>query len=329
MVRFLLGLVFLICYLQGEKRALVTGGAGFLGSHLCEKLLDSGIEVICVDNLSSGKKENIEHLLKNPRFFFLEHDIVQPLDSGLELDFIFNLACLASPPVYQKDPLQTFRTSIWGAYNLLELAKKTGAKILQASTSEVYGEPLIHPQNESYWGNVNPIGIRSCYDEGKRAAESLFFNYHRLFKIPVKVARIFNTYGPRLDPLDGRVVSNFFSQAMQNLPLTIYGDGFQTRSFCYVEDTIEGLVQLMFTDNTITGPINIGNPEEITILELAKKIKEVSHSVSQILLLPLPCDDPSKRKPDISKAKTLLNWSPRYALDEGLKKTYLYLKTKQ
>ena len=304
------------------RRILVTGGAGFLGSHLCKKLLDEGNEVICVDNFYTGNKTNILPLLSNPYFEVIRHDITFPL--YLEVDEIYNLACPASPIHYQNDPVQTTKTSVHGAINMLGLAKRLGIKILQASTSEVYGDPDVHPQKENYWGNVNPIGIRSCYDEGKRAAETLFFDYWRQHKLEIKVMRIFNTYGPNMHPNDGRVVSNFIVQALKNIDITIYGDGQQTRSFCYVDDLLEGMVRFMKTSSDITGPINIGNPNEFTILELAKKVIELTNSKSKITFNPLPKDDPLQRKPDITLAKDQLNWIPKVQLEEGLLKTIEY-----
>lgn len=304
------------------RRILVTGGAGFLGSHLCKKLLDEGNEVICVDNFYTGNKTNILPLLSNPYFEVIRHDITFPL--YLEVDEIYNLACPASPIHYQNDPVQTTKTSVHGAINMLGLAKRLGIKILQASTSEVYGDPDVHPQKENYWGNVNPIGIRSCYDEGKRAAETLFFDYWRQHKLEIKVMRIFNTYGPNMHPNDGRVVSNFIVQALKNIDITIYGDGQQTRSFCYVDDLLEGMVRFMKTSSDITGPINIGNPNELTILELAKKVIELTNSKSKITFKPLPKDDPLQRKPDITLAKDQLNWIPKVQLEEGLLKTIEY-----
>ena len=304
------------------RRVLVTGGAGFLGSHLCKKLLDEGNEVICVDNFYTGNKTNILPLLSNPYFEVIRHDITFPL--YLEVDEIYNLACPASPIHYQNDPVQTTKTSVHGAINMLGLAKRLGIKILQASTSEVYGDPDVHPQKENYWGNVNPIGIRSCYDEGKRAAETLFFDYWRQHKLEIKVMRIFNTYGPNMHPNDGRVVSNFIVQALKNIDITIYGDGQQTRSFCYVDDLLEGMVRFMKTSSDITGPINIGNPNEFTILELAKKVIELTNSKSKITFKPLPKDDPLQRKPDITLAKDQLNWIPKVQLEEGLLKTIEY-----
>jgi UDP-glucuronate decarboxylase len=307
-----------------SKRILVTGGAGFLGSHLCERLLDNGHEVLCVDNFYTGRRSNIAHLLSNPMFEVLRHDICFPL--YVEVDEIYNLACPASPIHYQFDPVQTTKTSVHGSINMLGLAKRVKAKILQASTSEVYGDPTVHPQQESYWGNVNPIGRRSCYDEGKRCAETLFFDYHRQHKLKVKVARIFNTYGPRMYPNDGRVVSNFIIQALKNEDITIYGDGSQTRSFCYAPDLIEGLVKLMESNDDFTGPVNLGNPSEITILELAKKVIELTPSKSKLIYKPLPEDDPRQRQPDISLAKEKLNWTPKTSLEEGLRKTVDYFK---
>lgn len=304
------------------KKILITGGAGFLGSNLCEKLLNQGNKVICLDNLYTGKEKNIHHLLNNPNFEFIIHDVINPID--IKVDEIYNLACPASPPFYQAQPIETTKTCVYGAINMLELAKKNNAKILQASTSEVYGEPEIHPQPENYRGNVNPIGIRSCYDEGKRAAESLFFDYHRIYNVNIKIIRIFNTYGPKMNPDDGRVVSNFIVQALNNQPITIYGDGNQTRSFCYVDDLLNGMVKLM--NSNITGPINIGNPGEFTMLELAEKIINLTNSKSQLIFKPLPGDDPTRRKPDISLAKKELNWEPTINLEEGLKRTIEYFK---
>jgi UDP-glucuronate decarboxylase len=305
-----------------EKRVLVTGGAGFLGSHLCERLLNEGANVICVDNYFTGTRNNLAHLLKNPNFEIIRHDVTFPL--YLEVDEIYNLACPASPVHYQHDPVQTTKTSVHGAINMLGLAKRLRAKILQASTSEVYGDPTIHPQTESYWGNVNPVGFRSCYDEGKRCAETLFFDYWRQHKLQIKVARIFNTYGPRMHPNDGRVVSNFIVQALLEQDLTIYGDGSQTRSFCFVTDLIDGLVKLMGTPQTVTGPVNVGNPAEFTILELANLTVELTNSRSQIVRRPLPRDDPKQRQPDLTLAKKLLDWSPSTALREGLVETINY-----
>lgn len=304
-----------------RKRILVTGGAGFLGSHLIDRLLERGDEVICLDNLFTGTKRNVEHLHGHPRFEFLRHDVTFPV--YLEVDCIFNLACPASPIHYQHDPVQTTKTSVHGAINMLGLAKRLRARIFQASTSEVYGDPAIHPQRESYWGNVNPIGPRSCYDEGKRCAETLFFDYHRQHKLDIRVARIFNTYGPRMHPNDGRVVSNFIVQALKGEPITIYGEGRQTRSFCYVDDMIEGFIRLMDADG-FTGPFNLGNPGEFTILELAQKIIEMTGSSSQLVFRPLPTDDPLQRKPDISAAREHLDWAPAVPLETGLKATIAY-----
>lgn len=307
-----------------RKRILVTGGAGFLGSHLCERLLLQGDDVLCVDNFFTGGKENIAHLVKNTSFELLRHDITFPL--YVEVDEIYNLACPASPIHYQFDPVQTTKVSVHGSINMLGLAKRVKAKILQASTSEIYGNPVVHPQPETYWGNVNPIGPRSCYDEGKRCAETLFFDYHRQHKLRIKVVRIFNTFGPRMHPHDGRVVSNFIMQALRNEEMTIYGDGSQTRSFCYVDDIIEGLVRVMDTSDEITGPINMGNPEEWTILELAQKIIQLTGSKSKIVYLPLPKDDPMQRRPVIELAKRLLGWEPRIEIEEGLRRTIDYFK---
>jgi UDP-glucuronate decarboxylase len=305
-----------------RKRVLVTGGAGFLGSHLCEKLIDAGHEVICVDNCYTGTRRNILELLNNPSFEFLRHDVTFPL--YVEVDEIYNLACPASPIHYQFDPVQTTKTSVHGAINMLGLAKRVKAKILQASTSEVYGDPTMHPQREEYWGNVNPIGIRSCYDEGKRCAETLFFDYHRQVHLRIKVARIFNTYGPRMHPNDGRVVSNFIVQALRNEPITVFGDGRQTRSFCYVDDLINGLTGLMNSKDDFTGPVNLGNPREFSMLELAEKVISLTGSRSRIVLKPLPEDDPRQRQPDISLARKELGWEPRVELDEGLMVTIRY-----
>ncbi len=307
-----------------RKRILITGGAGFLGSHLCERLVAQGHDVICVDNYFTGRKDNVAHLLNNPRFELLRHDVTFPL--YVEVDEIYNLACPASPIHYQHDPVQTTKTSVHGAINMLGLAKRVKARILQASTSEVYGDPSQHPQSESYWGNVNPIGPRSCYDEGKRCAETLFFDYHRQHRIPIRVARIFNTYGPRMLPNDGRVVSNFIVQALNGEPITVYGDGSQTRSFCYVDDLVEGLIRLMAAPDEITGPVNLGNPGEFTILELAKKIVLKTGSNSEIVLKPLPRDDPKQRRPDITIAQRALSWKPTIELDAGLDKTVAYFR---
>lgn len=307
-----------------KKRVLVTGGAGFLGSHLCERLLNDQHHVVCLDNLFTGQKDNIAHLLSNPNFEFVNHDVTMPIQ--INVDEIYNLACPASPKYYQQDPVQTVKTNVHGAINMLELAKQTKAKILQASTSEVYGDPEIHPQKEDYWGRVNPIGIRSCYDEGKRCAETLFSDYHRQFKIRIKIMRIFNTYGPRMQLDDGRVVSNFIVQALNNEPITIFGDGKQTRSFCYVDDLIEALVRGMNTDDNFTGPMNIGNPNEFTILDLAQTVLRLTQSKSQITLKPLPSDDPKQRQPDITLAKELINWEPTIQLEAGLMKTIGYFR---
>lgn len=307
-----------------RKRILITGGAGFIGSHLCERLLVDGHEVLCVDNFFTGTQRNIEHLLSNPRFELMCHDITFPL--YVEVDEIYNLACPASPIHYQYDPVQTTKTSVHGAINMLGLAKRLQAKILQASTSEVYGDPTIHPQNEAYWGNVNPIGIRSCYDEGKRCAETLFFDYRRQHGLSIKVARIFNTYGPRMLPDDGRVVSNFIVQALREEPITIFGDGSQTRSFCHVRDMVEAMVRLMGTDDDFCGPVNLGNPTEISIRSLAQEIISLTNSTSALAFLSLPDDDPMRRCPDITLAKKHLMWEPRIARDEGLRETVDYFR---
>lgn len=303
-------------------RILVTGGAGFLGSHLCERLLSQGHDVLCVDNFFTGRKRNIAHLMSNPYFEVMRHDVTFPL--YVEVDQIYNLACPASPVHYQHDPVQTTKTSVHGAINMLGLAKRLGARIFQASTSEVYGDPEVHPQSEGYWGKVNPIGIRSCYDEGKRCAETLFFDYYRQHNLSIKVARIFNTYGPRMHPNDGRVVSNFVVQALRGENITIYGEGQQTRSFCYVDDLIEGFVRLMNAPEDLTGPVNLGNPNEFTIRELAERVIELTGSSSTLIFKPLPEDDPKQRQPDISLAKDRLKWSPTIELDEGLTKTISY-----
>ncbi len=305
-----------------SRRVLVTGGAGFLGSHLCERLVAAGHDVLCLDNYFTGRRDNVAHLIGNPRFEIMRHDVTFPL--YVEVDEIYNLACPASPVHYQHDPVQTTKTSVHGAINMLGLAKRLRAKILQASTSEVYGDPVVHPQTEDYWGNVNPIGFRSCYDEGKRCAETLFFDYHRQHKLRIKVARIFNTYGPRMHPQDGRVVSNFIMQALQGQPITIYGEGAQTRSFCYVDDLIEGLIRLMNTDDQITGPMNIGNPVEMTIRELAEAVIELTGSRSRLVHEPLPHDDPTQRRPDIGFARRALEWEPQVALKDGLARTIGY-----
>lgn len=309
---------------DSRKRVLVTGGAGFLGSHLIDRLLGEGHEVLCADNLFTGTKRNIEHLVGNPRFEFMRHDVTFPL--YVEVDEIYNLACPASPVHYQHDPVQTTKTSVHGAINMLGLAKRLKCRILQASTSEVYGDPEVHPQREDYWGKVNPIGVRSCYDEGKRCAETLFFDYHRQTGLEIKVARIFNTYGPRMHPADGRVVSNFIVQALKNQPISIYGDGEQTRSFCYVDDLIDGLVRLMESEPGFTGPVNIGNPNEFTIRELAEKVIAATGSTGGLVTMPLPADDPRQRQPDITLARQKLGWEPKVMLDKGLQATIDYLR---
>ncbi|HNY59183.1 MAG TPA: SDR family oxidoreductase [Bacteroidales bacterium] len=307
-----------------KKRILVTGGAGFLGSHLCERLLSEGNDVICLDNYFTGQKQNVVHLIGHPYFELVRHDVTMPY--YVEVDEIYNLACPASPIHYQYNPIKTVKTSVMGAINMLGLAKRIRAKVLQASTSEVYGDPEIHPQHEEYWGNVNPIGDRACYDEGKRAAETLFVNYHKQNGVRIKIIRIFNTYGPRMHPNDGRVVSNFIMQALQNKEITIYGNGQQTRSFCYVDDMVTGMINMMDTDDKITGPINIGNPEEFTIHQLAETVIRMTGSKSKIVYHPLPSDDPLQRKPDISKARQLLGWEPKIKLEEGLMKTIEYFR---
>jgi UDP-glucuronate decarboxylase len=306
------------------KKILVTGGAGFLGSHLCERLLDEGNEVFCLDNYFTGQKKNIIHLLDHPYFETIRHDVTMPF--FIEVDEIYNLACPASPIHYQYNPIKTVKTSVMGAINMLGLAKRTKAKILQASTSEVYGDPQIHPQTEDYWGHVNPIGPRACYDEGKRSAETLFINYHKQNKVRIKIMRIFNTYGPRMHPNDGRVVSNFIVQALNNEDITVYGNGSQTRSFCYVDDLIDGMIRFMNSDDNFMGPVNIGNPNEFTIRELAEMVIEFTKSKSKIIHLPLPENDPLQRQPDISLAKSKLGWEPKILLEEGLKKTIEYFK---
>ena len=305
-------------------KSLISGGAGFLGSHLCDELIKRGHDVLCVDNFFTGNKNNVSHLISSSKFELIRHDVTFPL--YVEVDQIYNLACPASPIHYQYDPVQTTKTSVHGAINMLGLAKRTGARILQASTSEVYGDPEVHPQTEDYWGRVNPIGIRSCYDEGKRCAETLFFDYFRQHHLEIKVMRIFNTYGPRMHPNDGRVVSNFIVQALQNKPITIYGDGSQTRSFCYVSDLIEGMIKFMESDKTITGPINIGNPNEFTMLELAELILKLTSSQSKIIFKSLPEDDPKQRQPDISLAKDKLGWEPKIKLEDGLNETIKYFR---
>ncbi len=307
-----------------QSTTLVTGGAGFLGSHLCDRLIDRGDEVICVDNFFTGQKDNIIHLMNNPKFELIRHDVTFPL--YLEIDQIYNLACPASPVHYQHDPVQTTKTSVHGAINMLGLAKRTGARIFQASTSEVYGDPEQHPQSEEYWGHVNPIGVRSCYDEGKRCAETLFFDYHRQHQVEIKVARIFNTYGPRMHPSDGRVVSNFICQALRGEDITIFGDGLQTRSFCYVDDLVSAFVLLMDSNSDITGPINLGNPNEFTMLELAEKVLSIVGGSSKLIFKELPQDDPRQRQPDITKAKSILKWEPSVQLDDGLSETVKYFR---
>lgn len=312
--------------IRSRKRVLVTGGSGFIGSHLCTRLIDSGCDVLCLDNLYSGEKDNIAHLLNSPYFEFVRHDVTFPFYA--EVDEIYNLACPASPIHYQHDPVQTTKTSVHGAINMLGLAKRTGAKILQASTSEVYGDPEIHPQTEGYWGNVNPIGIRSCYDEGKRCAETLFMDYHRQHKVKIKIVRIFNTYGPRMHPNDGRVVSNFIVQALQEQDITIYGDGSQTRSFCYVDDLVRGLMLMMESDDSIIGPINLGNPVEQTIKELSSQIVNLVGSNSKVTFEDIPQDDPKRRQPDISEAQKTLQWTPTCELKAGLSQTIEYFRGK-
>lgn len=307
-----------------KKQILVAGGAGFLGSHLCERLLKEGHHVTCLDNFYTGSEHNISSLLQHPSFQLLRGDVCVSLD--LPVDEIYNLACPASPVHYQTDPVQTTKTSVLGALNMLDLAKKHKAKILQASTSEVYGDPEVHPQTESYWGHVNPIGIRSCYDEGKRCAETLFFDYHRMYGVKIKIARIFNTYGPRMHPNDGRVVSNFIVQALKNLPLTVYGKGEQTRSFCYMDDLIEGLIKLMQTEDSFLGPMNLGNPAEFKVIQLANMVLKATQSESKIVHQPLPSDDPKQRKPDISLAKNKLHWEPKVSLEDGIVKTIAYFQ---
>ena len=307
------------------KKILVTGGAGFIGNHLCRRLLKEGNYVICLDNFFTGLKKHIADMLANPNFELIEHDIVEPID--IKVDEIYNLACPASPPHYQYDSVKTMKTSVFGIINMLELAKKYKATVLQASTSEVYGNPLVHPQKETYWGNVNPIGIRSCYDEGKRAAETLMTDYHRQYGVDIRIIRIFNTYGPNMDPKDGRVVSNCIMQALKNEDITIYGDGSQTRSFCYVDDLVEGIIRMMNNEKGFLGPVNLGNPSERTVLDLAQKVLELTGSESKLTFLPLPSDDPVKRKPDISLAKEKLNWEPIVNITEGLTKTIEYFRT--
>ena len=312
--------------IRSRKRVLVTGGCGFIGSHLCSRLIENNCDVLCIDNLYSGDKENIAHLMASPYFEFSRHDVTFPFYA--EVDEIYNLACPASPIHYQHDPVQTTKTSVHGAINMLGLAKRTGAKILQASTSEVYGDPEVHPQTEDYWGSVNPIGIRSCYDEGKRCAETLFMDYHRQHRVQVKIARIFNTYGPRMHPNDGRVVSNFIVQALKGEDITVYGDGSQTRSFCYVDDLVKGLMLMMESDDSVTGPINLGNPVEQTIRQLSNQIIAMVGSKSKVIFKNIPEDDPKRRKPDISQARTVLKWSPICELEHGLKETISYFRSK-
>ena len=307
-----------------RKRTLVTGGSGFIGSHLCKRLLDMGHDVLAADNFYSSDRHNVHELLPNPRFELMRHDVTFPL--YVEVDEIYHLACPASPVYYQRDPVQTTKTCVHGSINMLGLAKRLGARILLTSTSEVYGDPAVHPQSESYWGNVNPIGIRSCYDEGKRAAETLFFDYHRQHGLPIKVARIFNTYGPRMQPDDGRVVSNFIVQALKGEPLTVFGDGSQTRSFCYIDDMVDGLISLMNSPREVTGPVNLGNPGEFTMIELAKQVIALTDSDCELQHLPLPADDPVRRRPDISRAREVLGWEPAVPLSEGLARTVDYFR---
>jgi UDP-glucuronate decarboxylase len=309
---------------MNRKRTLVTGGSGFIGSHLCKRLLSLGHDVLAADNFYSSDRHNVRELLQDPHFELIRHDVTFPL--YVEVDEIYHLACPASPVYYQRDPVQTTKTCVLGSINMLGLAKRLGARILLTSTSEVYGDPTVHPQEESYWGNVNSIGIRSCYDEGKRCAETLFFDYHRQHALPIKVARIFNTYGPKMQADDGRVVSNFIVQALQDEPLTVFGDGSQTRSFCYIDDMVDGLISLMNSPPEVTGPVNLGNPGEFTMLELAKKVIALTESDCPVLHLPLPADDPARRKPDISRAKELLGWKPTVPLDEGLARTVEYFR---
>ena len=307
------------------KKILITGGAGFLGSHLCDRMIEQGNQVLCLDSLFTGSRKNIEGLEKNSSFKFIKHDVVDPINID-ELDEIYNLACPASPVHYQHNPIHTMKTSVLGAINVLELARKTGAKVFQASTSEVYGDPSVHPQPEEYWGNVNTIGIRSCYDEGKRAAETLFFDYQRTHNLRIKVVRIFNTYGPRMAADDGRVVSNFIVQALRGEDLTVYGDGSQTRSFCYADDLVDGFIRLMNASDSVVGPINLGNPGEFTMIELAEKVLRLTGSKSKLIHMPLPQDDPKQRRPDITKAKQFLDWEPTIALEQGLERTIAYFR---
>jgi UDP-glucuronate decarboxylase len=309
---------------MNRKRTLVTGGSGFIGSHLCKRLLDMGHDVLAADNFYSSDRHNVHELLRNPRFELMRHDVTFPL--YVEVDEIYHLACPASPVYYQRDPVQTTKTCVHGSINMLGLAKRLGARILLTSTSEVYGDPAVHPQSESYWGNVNPIGIRSCYDEGKRAAETLFFDYHRQHGLPIKIARIFNTYGPKMQPDDGRVVSNFIVQALNGEPLTVFGDGSQTRSFCYIDDMVDGLISLMNSPREVTGPINLGNPGEFTMIELAKQVMALTDSDCELQHLPLPADDPVRRRPDISRAREVLGWEPAVPLSEGLARTVDYFR---
>jgi len=309
---------------HNQKRILITGGAGFLGSHLCDRLVEEGHDVLCLDNFFTGSKKNISHLLGKPNFELIRHDLVQPI--FIEADEIYNLACPASPIHYQYNPVKTVKTSVMGSINMLGLAKRVKAKILQASTSEIYGNPTVHPQKEDYWGNVNTIGLRSCYDEGKRCAETLFFDYHRQNRVNIRVVRIFNTYGPRMHPNDGRVVSNFIVQSLKNQKITVFGDGSQTRSFCYVDDMVEGMIRMMNDPDNLTGPVNLGNPDEFSILELAERIIGLTGSKSEIIFKPLPQDDPLQRKPDISLARKKLDWEPTIKLEDGLKRTIEYFK---
>ncbi len=311
---------------EESKSILVTGGAGFVGSHLCDRLIEQGHTVYCLDNSSSGSKRNIAHLIDSPHFIFVQADIIEPLSLSIPFDEVYNLACQASPPKYQADPIHTLRTNVSGALNVLEIARVNGAKIFQASTSEIYGSALSHPQSEDYWGNVNCTGIRSCYDEGKRCAEALFFDYNRIFGTRIKVGRIFNTYGPRMDPADGRVVSNFIVQALKGNPITIYGDGEQTRSFCYVDDLVDAILLFMDTPDEVTGPLNLGNPDEYTIKQLAEKVVNLTHSTSEVTFVSLPKDDPPKRCPDISRAKEVLDWEPKVSVDTGLMHTIDHFK---
>lgn len=331
-IRFKNGVLFFVALWLSfsvieAKKVLVTGGAGFLGSHLCERLLAEGDDVLCMDNLYTGSINNIRHLVDDERFMFILHDVIDPFPENMNVDEIYNLACPASPVHYQSDPIKTFQTSVMGAFNVLELARRYNAKIFQASTSEIYGDPLEHPQKESYWGNVNTIGIRSCYDEGKRGAETLFFDYHRVYGVNIKVGRIFNTYGPRMSPNDGRVVSNFIVQALADEPITLYGDGEQTRSFCYVDDLVKAMILFMRTPDDFHGPMNMGNPHEFTVKQLAEKVIALTGSKSEIIYMPLPQDDPRVRKPDISLAKKMLGWQPQVDLNSGLQSTIEYFRS--